>query len=69
MLHELIYFSKAVKGIDEAGVTDILVTARDRNAEKDITGLLVMNGDEFIQILEGEKNEIFSLLEKIKKDD
>lgn len=43
------------------------VSAR-RNSEADITGILVMNDGNILQILEGEKNAVVDLFEKISRD-
>lgn len=69
-MHELFYCSFAVREMSDANILDILKTSRKRNAEQDITGILVYmeKTRQFMQILEGEKNIIFDLYEDIKKD-
>ena len=70
-MHELLYCSIATREMLEADILDLLKVARDKNARLDVTGLLVYQKrtNEFLQILEGEKEVIFGLLETIKADD
>ncbi len=63
---ELVYHSRARFVFDQGMVDAILDTARSRNSEEHITGVLFFDGESFIQILEGpdEKVEnIFALIE------
>jgi len=69
MLHELIYTSFATREMDENDLTDLLEQSREKNARLNITGLLVSYKREFIQLLEGEKSDIFSLYDTICKDE
>ena len=48
--------------------TDILSTARRENLKRDITGMLFYDQGKFIQILEGEQEQLTSLMEKISHD-
>lgn len=67
-MYELVYSSIAKKEISEQEITDILYTARDFNSKNDITGCLVLHNNEFIQVLEGDKDKIKKLFENIEKD-
>lgn len=49
-------------------LSDILVTARSFNAEQQICGVLYYAQGAFFQCLEGEKNAVEALFEKIKMD-
>ncbi len=70
-MHELFYCSFAVREMSETDILNILETARKRNAEESITGILIYwaRTHQFMQILEGDKKAIFNLLDDIKKDD
>lgn len=70
-MHELFYCSFAVRDMSDVDILDILETARKRNAEDDITGILIYwaRTRQFMQILEGSKKAIFDLYEDIQKDD
>ena len=67
-LHQLAYISKATKIFDSNGLFKILEAAKNNNSHQDITGSLLYDGGRFIQILEGEKDTITSLYDKISKD-
>ncbi len=69
-MHELFYCSFATREMTDADILDILEVARAFNKDNKITGILVywVSTRQFMQILEGEKEVIFDLLEKIKKD-
>jgi hypothetical protein len=68
MLFELIYHSQAVKGISEVDLDQILRQSRNFNLKKGITGCLLFHKNQFLQILEGEKDSIESIYDKIRKD-
>ena len=68
MYYELIYHSVASKNNTPQDIINILKVSREFNASKSITGCLLAYNDEFLQILEGEKEEVLSLYENILKD-
>lgn len=68
MLYELIYRSDAKGNIEENDIQDILNTARSFNEANNITGCLLFNNNQFLQLLEGEFNLLMELYERIKKD-
>lgn len=65
---ELVYYSEANHDLSAVDISNILKTARDFNHENQITGCLLYNNNEFLQILEGEKKVVMDLFESIKKD-
>lgn len=67
-LHQLVYISKATEIFNQDGLFKILDTAKANNSHQNITGSLLYDGGRFIQILEGEKEDITSLYEKISED-
>lgn len=67
-MYRLIYISSASDNTSVSDIRDILSTAVTNNRETDITGLLMYNGLNFMQVLEGEQNDIEPLFEKISKD-
>ena len=70
-MHELFYCSFATRNMSDTDLLDILETSRTRNAEDNITGILIYwaRTRQFMQILEGSEKAIFDLYEDIKKDD
>lgn len=67
-IHRLTYVSTAMANIKTADVHDIVEKSQRRNSEAAITGLLLFNGMNFLQTLEGSAAPVQSLLERIKAD-
>nr|WP_201471063.1 BLUF domain-containing protein [Microbacterium hydrocarbonoxydans] len=67
-LASLVYCSTATQpfGVDE--LDDLLAVSRARNSDRDITGMLLYRGGEFVQILEGPRTRVEQLMEKIGRD-
>jgi len=68
-MHELIYVSAATREMSPEDLVSLLDQSREKNARLNITGLLVYHKKEFMQLLEGDKAEIFTLYETICRDD
>ncbi len=68
MLYTLIYVSSAVNKFAESELFGLLNLARSENKKTDITGVLLYNDGNFLQVIEGEKNNIEDLFKKIEKD-
>lgn len=68
MKYALVYYSTARFGLTEEEVSQILETARNANKRLYITGCLLLFRNEFLQILEGERETIVTLFERITKD-
>ncbi|SDB63063.1 AraC-type DNA-binding protein [Flavobacteriaceae bacterium MAR_2010_188] len=66
---ELSYHSVANSGNTDEDVRNILISSKENNTNRNITGCLINYNDSFFQILEGSKNDILSLMKKIKSDD
>lgn len=64
----LIYVSSSVTPFDRSDVEDILSVARHRNEANEITGMLLYQGGNILQYLEGEKTAIESCFERISRD-
>lgn len=67
-LAHLIYTSAAAPGFDPSSIDGILRTARKRNAELSITGMLLYIGGSFFQVLEGEEPTLLALFATISSD-
>ena len=67
-LVELIYtsLSRALNENDDVG--DILASSERNNAAKSVTGLLLFDGNRYIQILEGERMDVETLFAEISED-
>jgi hypothetical protein len=64
----LIYVSTSVKLLNDEELLDILKISRQNNSPKDVTGLLLYKGGNFMQVLEGPDEAVEALYEKIKAD-
>lgn len=67
-MHELIYTSVGTKAFSDSELLELLDSARARNKNSDITGMLIYKSREFAQILEGEISVVKDLYEKISLD-
>lgn len=63
-----IYISASVGLLSEEELLKILKVSRGNNASKQITGMLLYKGGNFMQVLEGPDDAVNELYEKIKKD-
>ncbi|MDQ2963362.1 MAG: BLUF domain-containing protein [Pseudomonadota bacterium] len=68
MPFQLIYSSAANGDMPRHELEKILAQARARNRSLDVTGLLVYVDGVFLQILEGEREAVSKLMEKIAHD-
>lgn len=68
MLYQLIYISEAVDKIERALVQDILSVAQANNIALGITGVLLATDRHFMQLLEGPKEAVLALCERIEMD-
>ena len=67
-LKSLTYTSLARLDLDAGELEAIHRTAREMNALEGITGILIFNGTHFLQIIEGARDAIDELLERLRRD-
>jgi hypothetical protein len=67
-LYHLVYLSTTTNAFSEDDLTDILAASRRNNPERDITGMLLYSEGGFIQVLEGPKEHVLDLYERIEQD-
>jgi len=67
-LHRLIYRSKRAETTTDKDIQDILSACERHNPESEISGVLVHSKNSFFQYLEGEKEYLENLYNKIKED-
>lgn len=69
-MYELIYRFLASRNVSTSDISEILERAGNFNSQNEITtGCLLLHNNEFIQILEGQKNKLFDLYDSIKNDE
>jgi hypothetical protein len=69
MLYYLLYASYANKVFTEEQLKELLIAAVANNQRFDITGMLLHIDSKFIQLLEGPKQNVLALYQKIQDDD
>lgn len=67
MISQYLYISTA-PSLSRDEVANIIATSERNNPERGITGLLLYNGRNFLQLLEGEEASLVSLMMKISHD-
>lgn len=67
-LYCFFYSSRISPSTSTNCIVDILKTARSFNKQAEITGILVFNGIQFHQYIEGPKAALQELIERISKD-
>lgn len=65
---QVLYISKLVKGQPLSTIDDILNVSRKNNAINNVSGVLLFRNGEFLQLLEGDKLDVYYTLKKIRDD-
>ena len=69
MNYYLIYISAANHLLSEQELAELLTVSRANNTRLNVTGILLYSNGNILQVLEGEKEVVQSLYEKITKDE
>lgn len=67
-IYQLLYASSAAKKFDDEELSALLAGARRRNTEAGLTGILLYNDGNFIQLLEGDEAEVTATWGRIFND-
>ena len=70
-MYQMVYTSKASEDIlidSERHISNILDKANKNNLDMSVTGLLIYNSGYFLQLLEGSKESVNKIYQKIAKD-
>lgn len=65
---QLIYVSTATRSFEPSEIHDLVDQAATLNLRDGITGLLLFNGRNFLQLLEGESGRILDLMARLRAD-
>ena len=68
MLVRLLYVSRAVPGFDQEELAALLRRSQSHNAAQGITGALCFSGELFLQVLEGGRDAVNRLYNRISTD-
>lgn len=67
-MYRIIYLSSAVNPMNDFELDELLLKAKNNNLRNNISGILLHIDGDFLQVLEGEKQNVIALFEKIKHD-
>lgn len=67
-MRQLVYISTGSAQLTEADVAGILETSQRKNPQRGLTGFLIYNGRNFLQLLEGDAAAIDILMEELRAD-
>ena len=67
-LVRLVYTSAATREMGQDELEELLTRARERNAACGVTGMLLYHDGSFLQALEGEREIVDALFERIEED-
>jgi len=68
MLHHLIYHCNATAEITSTFAEGILEECRKLNTENNVTGCLLVNKQQFVQLIEGEQSALEKIFNSIRAD-
>ena len=68
-IYYIVYISTATKPMSEAELDEFLVDIRKRNKKLGVTGMLLYNRGNFIQVIEGKEEKIKQLFNDISRDE
>lgn len=66
-MRQLVYVSTAC-AVGPSDLEQIMTSAARNNAAAGVTGLLLFNGQNFLQLLEGEEDAVAQLLDRVEDD-
>lgn len=67
-LHRLTYVSTVASTVLESDISDLVAQAQAKNEMLNVTGLLLFNGLNFLQTLEGPREQVLQLFNRITAD-
>lgn len=67
-MFQLIYVSQATTSLQLDEIENILEASRTHNQVDQVTGMLMYKDRLFVQILEGERDHVFSVYDRVKHD-
>jgi hypothetical protein len=68
MIHSVLYVSAASHLLDRTELAEIIDLSRRNNARDGITGMLLYHDGSIMQVVEGPKASVLSLLERLRRD-
>ena len=67
-IFSLVYVSEGNTTFSKKDLRELLTKSRENNSKLKISGMLLYKGGNFLQVLEGEKEAVLALYDKISRD-
>jgi len=67
-LYGIVYRSRQAQVLSEAELVQLIERARANNQQQQVTGMLLQCDGQFVQILEGNKDDLIDLYQRIARD-
>ena len=67
-IYRVVYLSTATTAMRDVELNQILAVAQANNRQNGLTGMLLLRGEYFIQLLEGAKSQVLETFQKIQRD-
>ena len=67
-MKNIVYVSTSIRLLSDEELIDILTVARQKNAEHNITGVLLYSEGTFLQVIEGDNENVDAIFANIKND-
>lgn len=67
-MYRLVYVSTATREFEGPELAELLSQARRNNGRDAVTGMLLYHGGSFLQVLEGEKDRVHDIFQRVEKD-
>ena len=68
-MYRIVYLSQASASLGQSDLDEILRVARANNQRRNLTGLLLHVGDTFFQVLEGPRQEVEAVFDRVFHDE
>lgn len=68
MIHQIFYVSQSKKVFNDDNLMELLDKSRKSNDKNGVTGMLIYNSSIFLQLLEGDRESVQKIFDKIKAD-
>jgi len=68
-IYQLVYASRATRPLSEAELGALLEVSRAHNERVDVSGILLYDGGDFLQVLEGPRSSVQDTFDRISQDD
>jgi hypothetical protein len=67
-IFSVVYLSEGTRNFSGKDLRELLAKARETNTKLEITGMLLFKAGNFLQVLEGDREKVLTLFEKIAQD-